>query len=710
MGDLRVHMKTCHTKPSLESPKRNKSLKLSDATSPNMFMIEMENQSVEMKELGNNDKKIEIQCNPIHRNEKSEPMLVEVQDLITCNLCEYDTTDQNDLDNHLNIIHGQHLEVKSSPEKQTESKKCIAFNKSEEKSFKCGICGVTFESENECQKHMTDHTNHKSIACESCELVTEDVDMLKVHRQIKHMSSKVDLRAEDQRVISCDQCGYKCKYNIQLKKHLTNTHQTKKHYCKTCDYSTDFIASTWEHTLNAHPEQGDEFSPKDKENLILKIVAEQTTSMSDDLLTLKKDSKDAFTEITLACENMKKVQKINDDKCISLGNLIAKLVNKVSRMEKALSSYQKKAKHVRKKSDPVKNIKSEPVKNIKTEPVKNVKNESKDKEAKKSPVIPPSVPKIYPENLPSNPEHSKLTRKTPFLNQAKTLFVGDSVGHTGNLRIVERASGCRIRSTRAYSSHHDVNARWPDKNFRKVVRENLTNPGSEDYEVLVMSAPTVDISNLDTNMTSNNSTESLEQKVIESSKNMFNIATEALSNNKSLRKVVIIEHPPRFDDNIKSKLADLANNTTNQLWAISPLKDKIFIGRHSLVSPGTGSTHLARYKDYTTGRYDGVHLYGKTGVKDYTDSMKSIMVMALMPNILNTETVRDNSLGAADHTTCEQAVYQQWRMSQRRRQHRQGSSTAQQRYGTQYSHHTRVGQSEWAIPVANRFAPFYQGN
>ena len=57
------------------------------------------------------------------------------------------------------------------------------------------------------------------------------------------------------------------------------------------------------------------------------------------------------------------------------------------------------------------------------------------------------------------------------------------------------------------------------------------------------------------------------------------------------------------------------NTTLNQLWASSPPKDKIVIGRHSLESPGVGKTHLTRYKDYTTGMYDGVHFYGLAALR-----------------------------------------------------------------------------------------------
>ena len=141
-----------------------------------------------------------------------------------------------------------------------------------------------------------------------------------------------------------------------------------------------------------------------------------------------------------------------------------------------------------------------------------------------------------------------------------------------------------------------------------------------------MSAPTVDITNTDTKKFTQ---KYAEQKVIESSKNMMNIAQKALSQNKSLTKVIIMEHPPRFDGKVNPQLAKLANSTLDQLWVLSPLKGRIVIGRHSLESSGVGNIHLARYKDHNTGRYDGVHFYGFRSVRDYTDSVKTILMLAL---------------------------------------------------------------------------------
>ena len=76
----------------------------------------------------------------------------------------------------------------------------------------------------------------------------------------------------------------------------------------------------------------------------------------------------------------------------------------------------------------------------------------------------------------------------------KILFVGDSVGHTANLKYIETSMRCQLESLRAYSSVMDQNARWPSKNFNDVITNHLR--GQKEFNVVVMSAPTVDISNL----------------------------------------------------------------------------------------------------------------------------------------------------------------------------------------------------------------------
>ena len=178
---------------------------------------------------------------------------------------------------------------------------------------------------------------------------------------------------------------------------------------------------------------------------------------------------------------------------------------------------------------------------------------------------------------------------------------------------------------------YDGQARWPAYNFTDVVKHNLENPGRDKFDVLVTSAPTVDITNLNTSqLSATTNTEYLQQKVVVSSQNMFNLAKRSLEQNPSLRKVIILEHPPRFDEiyvdptSLKPKLDRLANATLSQLWLNSPLKDRIIIGQHSLESSGAGAQYLDRYKNFRTEKYDGVHFYGQTGCSDYTNSVNTI--------------------------------------------------------------------------------------
>ena len=144
-------------------------------------------------------------------------------------------------------------------------------------------------------------------------------------------------------------------------------------------------------------------------------------------------------------------------------------------------------------------------------------SDSKDKEEVLSPTpasiapvakspLPPPAPAPAPGPASSWTATSRTRRPTQsrkssaFLRKSKMLYVADSVGHSVSLRGVELQQNCRIKTARAYSSVYDTRAKWPTKNFADVVTESLKNPGRENIEVLVMSAPTVDITNLDTNI------------------------------------------------------------------------------------------------------------------------------------------------------------------------------------------------------------------
>ena len=84
---------------------------------------------------------------------------------------------------------------------------------------------------------------------------------------------------------------------------------------------------------------------------------------------------------------------------------------------------------------------------------------------------------------------------------------------------------------------------------------------------------------------------------------------------------------PRYDttendpQSIKAALTQIYNDTLLKLWIESPIKDKIHIGSHSLEC--TGGVKKARYM--LGSKYDGLHMYGPSGQKAYTESVLKIL-------------------------------------------------------------------------------------
>ena len=87
---------------------------------------------------------------------------------------------------------------------------------------------------------------------------------------------------------------------------------------------------------------------------------------------------------------------------------------------------------------------------------------------------------------------------------------------------------------------------------------------------------------------------------------------------------------PRYDPTskdpcaIKAALSQLFNDTLVQLWLGSPLKDRMTIGTHSLECQG--GVRDARYRNGK--KYDGIHLYGPSDKKSYTESVLNIIRVA----------------------------------------------------------------------------------
>ena len=631
---------------------------------------------------------------------------VEMRSLFTCSKCEMDYESSEEMEEHMRMIHKPFECIEcnfSSNEdivlKEHESN-CKLRTKylegpgnipaasviEEEPSVICGVCSETFKNTTECEEHMKTHpfscykcefkssdeeelNQHELLKhpqlhcepytgdesthpfCEICNISTQTETDMNIHKQTQHMHIKVGLSQNDQKIplIQCDQCDYSCKLNIQLRNHKRKKHPREPNYaCSDCSSGSNFIADMWEHRMHAHPEMSYQFEEiqKRNENATVKIIAEQNTAILEEFETFKKDTKGAFDQLANVIADVMEdcVTKLREESNQNYDGIMDKLGKLYNIMKREPEEgLEKKADETR-----VQYTKATENKRIST--------------------------KRRPSKLSS------------FNSKPKVLYVADSVGHSASARILEEYSGSRIKTARAYSSVYDLKARWPERNYTDVVKDNLENPGRENFDVVVMTAPTVDITNLDTStLQPSESTEAYQQKAVISAQNMFSLAEYSLEQNPHIQQVIIMEHPPRFDGpeydplSLKPTLANLANFTLNKLWLNSHQKDMIFIGRHILDSTGSGPAHEARFVAAKSGRYDGVHYYGPIGVHDYTQSVKTIFMLAKGNH---TEFGKPQD---SEHTSCPQTLYQ---MKQK----------------------TKLNKIHQSVPTKNRFSIFNQGN
>ena len=220
----------------------------------------------------------------------------------------------------------------------------------------------------------------------------------------------------------------------------------------------------------------------------------------------------------------------------------------------------------------------------------------------------------------------------------KTLFVGDSISRNVYFNQLESATGTTFFHCKAYSSCLDKQCdalkkppRFPMKNFQSVVPTELKK-GSPPY-YLIMQSPSVDITNLITTNPCNY--EKLKELTLTSAKKFFDIGLQAIEDQPSLKKVVLLKLIPRYDDDLKSELSKVFNIKIEDLWRRCSLKTKLVIGTHTIEC--TGSIRESRYrKSNPPSMYDGVHLYGPFGRKSYTNSILHILEsqnMTLKPKI-----------------------------------------------------------------------------
>ena len=286
-----------------------------------------------------------------------------------------------------------------------------------------------------------------------------------------------------------------------------------------------------------------------------------------------------------------------------------------------------------------------------------------------------------PSNTSSAPSSSgPLPSSSPKKVQQKILLVGDSITGSLNIPVIAKATESKVKTVRAYGSIKDTTSneakdatKYPESNFTDVTAEELKK---ETVDILIMQAGSVDITNLNTKDNPTANFDYFKDEVIKSAKNFFATAVSALNQHPELKKVILMKQTPRYDPldvdplSLKQALAQIFNDSLVQQWIVSQEKEKIYVGAHNFEC--SGSIRESRYRHTKSGRFDGYHLFGNSGMKALTNSVLSILHSA--------------KLVSDEHMTCPQTLHQQKKKNhwQHVGNARKGSNN-QKRYGSNQS-------------------------
>ena len=371
----------------------------------------------------------------------------------------------------------------------------------------------------------------------------------------------------------CDECTMVLNNFASLEEHKGRVHASKRYACAECDFGSELYTEMLNHKVLKHGLFKGQNGINSPSELFLSYLVEQTADMMSDINNLKSGLAASFEHLATGIQdNFEKLSEELKTRCAST---------------------------------------PQPAPRATSTGVHS------------SPPTPPSSqqPRVHAP---------RMKKKTRFLSKPRILYVGDSIAHNVGIKHIETKSGTRITSKKAYSSVFDKKARWPRSNLKDVTEKALKETHNDDkYEYAVLSAPTVDITNLDTSKVKPlDSIQGLKEEVKKSCKNVMETAQKTIETNQSIRKVIILEHPPRFDTknadplSLKPELAKYANSLYQQLWSKSAVKDKIVLGKHNLNC--SEETRVTRYTGRNN-RYDGVHMYSEEGKSAYTRNILSIV-------------------------------------------------------------------------------------
>ena len=550
-----------------------------------------------------------------------------------------------------------------------------------ESAFICGQCGLNFDSMDLCNSHINSH----SFKCYKCEFESDERSEVKKHERSEHVTLKCNqedvlnelnkekIQKDDSIKFKCSLCNYNMKSREELEVHNA-THvnkpvplmsQPQRIECDQCNFIGEDVATFVKHIRSVHTAehcQYCDYRAKDREELQSHLIKHH-----EEIVLLHSMSQ----QVNEISDRFELFETFKDE----LGDVIKSIAEAHNAVKQELFLIRNKQAELSSANiGSAKHPANYDIPSVKPPPAT-------------ASVSPPSPESASSSTLPPQASSSSSVKPSK-PKERKILLVGDSISANVNLKALEFATDAKISTARAYSAVHDIvgnaakqKARFPKSNFEEVVPAQLRK---DDYQTLVLQAASVDITNLNTKDDPTEYIDYFKEQTVSSAKRFFKTGEKALSDQPSLEKVVMMKQTPRYDPAnvdpmcIKPALAELYNNTMTEQWMDSLHKDKIVIGNHSIEC--SGAIREARYRITKTGKFDGIHLYGSSGRKAYTNSVLNILKFAQLTN-------SDFNF----HLSCPQYTHQQ--------QYRHRQQTA----GRTENRNVRSEHEVFSVPMKNRF-------
>ena len=208
-----------------------------------------------------------------------------------------------------------------------------------------------------------------------------------------------------------------------------------------------------------------------------------------------------------------------------------------------------------------------------------------------------------------------------------SLIIGDSHIKSLNMRKLESAlkgkklsnpASARPSEASAYTTtEYWPNAKYPSSNLEDRVPKLLNE---KKYSNLIVLTPLNNIKNIE-----DMPKDQQDKMTVHTPLETLLIVEKALEDNPTLKKTVIIELPPRTDNDRLSELTEFSNFVLREAADKSKYRNKISIGSLDTMYDYT-ERDIFGSPNYH--KYDGIHMYGKLGRKVFSNCVLAALESA----------------------------------------------------------------------------------